>query len=56
MIQYLLFGIAHGRLVHPSDHLEILLITETVTEEVAEALQGPLKSVSDCLLPSLLNT
>ena len=56
LIKYLLLGIAHLSLVHPSDKLEILLIAETVAEDIAEALQGPLKSVSDRLLPSLLNT
>ena len=55
MIQNLFFGKARGRFVHGSHHLEILLVIETVAEDIAKALQGSLKGVSHSLLPRLLN-
>ena len=55
MIQNLFFRKDHGCFVHGPHHLEILLVIETVAEDIAKALQGPLEGVSHSLLPRLLN-
>ena len=55
MIQNLFFGVAHGRFVRVPYDLEILLVIETVTEDIPKAFQSSLEGICHSLLPCLLN-
>ena len=55
MIQNVIILIVWGRLSHRSNYLQVVLIIQTIAQNVAKTLQSSLQGVGDCLFPCLLD-